>query len=882
MLADFLLKRKIAELVRRSRDVHRLDQYDSIDELGKLPPTDESLACLIEHTRMHQQNSGAAIRAISALGMMNDRRATDHLVRLIREKEGRIEDAIEKALGQPHHASALPELAEMARVLCRDHDDVFLAKCMTDLMRSIDPLASQPHIEALAPLVLACALRELPSNKPSYGRPDWGESVLALCQQPAGRAALQTLQDALVQHHRKIIMTSDRYDSISDSLSWLRTSTRPAAAATVTEFMRTPSRQVTKLVSRVVSDDDDPAVQYVWEEIGCDTSELGQPRSLEELAERDAIGPAATDHARQAYHTMKAEREHREKVYPDLLNLGDQRDLEDYAQACLKDAVYDAYFVPPAESHEPSKPKLNYLALFLQRAPDNTKAAELLTLILAADRTRLWASTREAFALRQTLPAWPPEINWKPLALELLKQTGDPALDEFLTSRIEADRGASEPSLLWKTIERRNPTELLDLAARLLLRRTAYTIPSNDRRWKEASTRKLLSDTLLCGTDLDLALDVVLASAPTALRIAREMHGRRKRRDRIPGYLIMCLLTGPEVEVELSAWVAAEADHRIWEVVDQQKGAEFVKRCKAAAAQPPSAQSAPVPAAHQEEAKAADVTTPPVTAGNVTTPPGSAPVVLFASEHIANFRREPSFAALSRWERWRLTLRERDWKVQFEALWKDAATLLGLSIFLLIAAFVLTSLFGRNLGAMVFTGALLTGLGFVVCAIPILWTLAVAGFARTRLVHVLIAAAVAVVAVPGVNVLLNNRVEKPFGGTSEHAAEALAAGNVGAAIAAARTATRQVGDAQSFETYGAALDAGHRFKDAAKAYTEVIRLNPNDVAAYLGRAEARRAAGDLKGAIEDYRAIVNLEPDSPLYRQKLESAEGKLSARESR
>jgi len=30
MLADFLLKRKIAELVRRSRDVHRLDQYESI------------------------------------------------------------------------------------------------------------------------------------------------------------------------------------------------------------------------------------------------------------------------------------------------------------------------------------------------------------------------------------------------------------------------------------------------------------------------------------------------------------------------------------------------------------------------------------------------------------------------------------------------------------------------------------------------------------------------------------------------------------------------------------------------------------------------------------------------------------------------------------
>ena len=632
MLTEYFLKRKMADLIRRSRVFGGVDQDESITELGKLPPTEESIACLIEHSRRCDQNYQAGNRAISALGMMNDRRATDHLVRLIRENEGRIEDVVEKALAHPHHASALPELAEMARVQCRVHDDVFRTKCMIDLMRSIDLVASQPYIEALAPLVLESALRELPRDQPTYGAPSSGESILAWCQQPAGLAALQTFQDALVQHHRQIIATSDRFDKIRDSLSWLRTSTRPAAAAAVTEFMRTPSRQVTKLVSRVVSDDDDPAVQSIWEEIGCDTSELGQPRSLEELAERDATGPAATDHARQAYRTMKSERERREKVYPDLLNLGDQRDLEDYAEACLKDAVYDGYFVPPAESHELSKPKLNYLALFLQRAPDNAKAAELLRLILAADRTRLWASTREAFALRQTLPAWPPEINWKPLALELLEQTGDPALDEFLNSQIEEDEGASEPSLLWTTLERRNPTQLLELAARILLRRLAYTIPSNDPCWEEASTRTLLSDTLIGGGRYgDFALDAVLASKPTALRIAREMHGRRKKRDHMAGYLMMCLLDGPEIEVELNLWLGAENDSRVHDVLARHRAADDVQPCKAA---PPSSEaSAPAPAIK-----------PPITEAPITEARPATPAELWARvlAHLEKWRAMPT------------------------------------------------------------------------------------------------------------------------------------------------------------------------------------------------------------------------------------------------
>jgi len=580
MLSEFFLKRKMASLIRRSRDPSGADKWESITALGKLPPTDESIACLIELTRMEQRHYRAAYTAASALGMMHDRRATDHLVHLLRDPSGQMETAVQKALGQPHHASALPALAEMARGRCRAHDDVSGAKCKLNLMRSIDPVASQPYIEALASLVLESALRELPGDRPTYGAPSAGETILAWCQQPAGRAALQTFQDALVQHHRQIITTSNQFDKISNSLTWLKTSTRTAAEAAVTEFMRTPSRRVTQLVTRVISDDDDPAVRSISEEIGCDTSELGQPRSLEELAERDATGPAATDDTRQAYQAMKAEREHREKVYPDLCNLGDQRDLEDYAQACLKDAVYDAYFVPPAESHERSKPKLNFLVNFLRRAPDNAKAAELLQLILAGDRTRLWASTREAFVLRQTLPAWPPEINWKPLALELLEQTGYPTLDEFLTSQIEG--GVSEPSLVWQTLERRNPAQSLELAARLLLGLRATKIAYHDLRWEKESARELLRDSLSGGENRDAALEVVLTNASTALRVACEMHARRSKRDRLPAYLIMCLLTGPEIEAELAAWLAAENDPRLADVLARHRAANDVQPGNAA------------------------------------------------------------------------------------------------------------------------------------------------------------------------------------------------------------------------------------------------------------------------------------------------------------
>lgn len=162
------------------------------------------------------------------------------------------------------------------------------------------------------------------------------------------------------------------------------------------------------------------------------------------------------------------------------------------------------------------------------------------------------------------------------------------------------------------------------------------------------------------------------------------------------------------------------------------------------------------------------------------------------------------------------------------------------------------------------------------CAAFLAWRQANPG--RMRLVHALTAIAIAVATVVVVSVVMKHRAEELANGTTAHASDALAAGNVDAAIDAARTATRRAGDAQSFEVYGAALAAGGRFKEAAQAYAEVIRLKPDDPTAYLGRAEARRAVGDLKEAIEDYRAIVNLQPESPLYREQLSDAERELSA----
>ena len=548
MLTDYFLKRKIAELVRRSRDDTRMDRYTSIAELGRLPPTYESVTCLIQHTR--DRHSGEDVEAIRALGLLNDRRATDHLVRMLQNADW-LDTAIMEALAQPHHASALHALAEMARARCQN-DDSWDASRLVDLMRSMDPLASQPHIEALAPLLLKSGLRELRVAKHNYtyGQPNCAERILALCQQSTGRAALQTLRDALVQRHRQTIMNAGELGEIQDSLAWLKQSSHPAAADAVSEFLRTPSREVTTYDQREVSDS--PNLAYETYKRSGYTSEVGQPVGPEELAAR-----VASAEARQSYEDAETKRRHRENIYPSILTHGDQRDLEDYAHACLTNPRYDIYFSD--WRRDPGAPKLNNLARYVQRAHDNINAAELLRLIMVGDRTRLWASAHEAIAK---------EIDWKPLAVELLERTGDQEVDKLLISRIEAEWAAGKASPLLEILAQRNPAQMVEVAARHLLHRS--TIGPNEAR------------------------QIVLANAPTALRVARELYARTDWFDHTEAFCFLISVPGPEAEAELSAWVAAETNQHCLDSVARQKGAEFVKQCKATAARPPVAESAPI------------------------------------------------------------------------------------------------------------------------------------------------------------------------------------------------------------------------------------------------------------------------------------------------
>src|SRR5690349_15523581 len=121
MLAEFLLKRQIAKLIQRSHDSSRMDQYESITELGRLAPTDESIACLIQHTR--DRGSACGVTAVRALGMVKDRRATVHLMRLLQDANGWLDEEVAKALSGPHHASALPALAAIASGYVRDYNE---------------------------------------------------------------------------------------------------------------------------------------------------------------------------------------------------------------------------------------------------------------------------------------------------------------------------------------------------------------------------------------------------------------------------------------------------------------------------------------------------------------------------------------------------------------------------------------------------------------------------------------------------------------------------------------------------------------------------------------------------------------------------------------
>ncbi|MDP1587100.1 MAG: HEAT repeat domain-containing protein [Prosthecobacter sp.] len=560
MLSEFLLKRQIAQLVRRSHDASRMDQYDSITELGKLPPSDESIACLIQHTR--DRNRATGVTAVRALGMVKDRRATDHLMTLLQDANGWLDEEVAKSLGNPHHASALPALAAIARGYVRDYNEAWRMGRVIEIMQAIDPLACQTYFEDMARPVLESALCQLQREELDKARPAWAERFLEQSQQPAGLAARRELQEHLVRHHHKVIMNSGSFDEIGTSLGWLRQTILPAAAQAVAEFMRTPSRKVTRRASYLVSDDDDPAVQYQWYDESCFTSELGQPAGPEEQAESQDAAKA-----REVYADAEVTRRHRENIYPVLLDHGTPDDVATYAQLCLTQPCYDLFV--SSSQRDPGTPKLNRLTAMLRHAQKMPRAAELLRLILAGDRTQLWASVREALAKG---------IDWKPQAVELLEQTQYPALDDLLASWIEGEWSTGKPSMFTPFLSRRNPVQLAELAAQHLLRCSSSAARLEARQ-------------------------SVLANEEKALHVARQLHERGGWADRRDALAIVSSLGSDAAGAELRTWVAAESDQECLAEVEERRGAKFVQQCKAAAApEPPPEQPQTPPSAAVDHA----------------------------------------------------------------------------------------------------------------------------------------------------------------------------------------------------------------------------------------------------------------------------------------
>lgn len=543
MLTEFFLKRKIASLVQRSWDDSRLDQYTSIAELGRLPPCDESIRCLIQHTR--ERHSATGREAVKALGMIHDRRVTEHLMSLLQDKDGWWDNDVASALAKPHHVGALPALAAMARPWCREYDEGWRLGRVIDLMLAIDPVQSQPLFEELVPLVLESAHRQLHEEPLDKARPAWAERFFDQCQRPKGMAARVELQESQLQHHRQVVMTSGRFGEIENSLEWLRKAATPAAERVVAEFLRTPSRRVVKAVCHDVSDDDSPAARYEWFDESCFTSELGQPPGLEEQGDQEE-----TSHARSQYEKAEDVRRHRENVFPVLLSEGTPEDLQTYATLCLEQPVYDLftkYFSWPPR--DPGTPKLNRLVAMVRQAADKPRAAELLRLVRAGDRTKLWNCLREALGK---------DIDWKKEAAELLELTEYPTLDDLLASWIEGEWAAGKASVFTPFLARRDPVRLANLAAQHLL-----VGNSSDARLE--------------------ARQYVTVSEKKAIRVARQLYQLGKWSTRRDALVILSSLDSDESNEELRRWVASESDNECLAEVETRKGTKFVKECKESA-----------------------------------------------------------------------------------------------------------------------------------------------------------------------------------------------------------------------------------------------------------------------------------------------------------
>ena len=83
--------------------------------------------------------------------------------------------------------------------------------------------------------------------------------------------------------------------------------------------------------------------------------------------------------------------------------------------------------------------------------------------------------------------------------------------------------------------------------------------------------------------------------------------------------------------------------------------------------------------------------------------------------------------------------------------------------------------------------------------------------------------------------------------------------------APSRTATKAIelkpDYADAYNNRGIAKKAKGDLDGAIADYTKAIELKPDDADAYINRGDAKKAKGDLDGAIADYTKAIELKPD---------------------
>jgi tetratricopeptide (TPR) repeat protein len=87
--------------------------------------------------------------------------------------------------------------------------------------------------------------------------------------------------------------------------------------------------------------------------------------------------------------------------------------------------------------------------------------------------------------------------------------------------------------------------------------------------------------------------------------------------------------------------------------------------------------------------------------------------------------------------------------------------------------------------------------------------------------------------------------------------------------------------ADAYYNLASALTLQGSFEDAAAGYLKVLEINPGHpyAAAGLGHvADARKAQGDLPGAINCYRQLLRFQPSDALIQYKLALAMGEQDA----